>query len=100
MSATAQLSSALLSTPLDQALDLIAGRVLNVAGAGRVTIQVPTDDGDELRVAAVRSDDDQTLLATRVPPPGATAQPGTEGHGPTTTHAHSRPAPPHPPPPQ
>src|SRR3546814_13800947 len=60
MSATAQLSSALLSTPLDQALDLIAGRVLNVSGAGRVPIQVPTDDGAELRGAAMRRDAEQT----------------------------------------
>src|SRR3546814_9558668 len=89
MSPTAQRSSALLSTPLDQALDLIAGRVLNVSGAGRVTLQVPTDDGAELRVAAVRGDDEQTLLGTSVPLRGTTAQQVLDGAGPHIAHAHS-----------
>lgn len=89
MSASAQLSSALLSTPLDQALDLIAGRVLGVSGAGRVMIQVPTDDGTELRVAAVRGDGEQTLLGTSVALPGTMAQQVLDSAGPHIAHAHS-----------
>lgn len=89
MSASAQLTSALLSTPLDNALDLIAGRVLDVSGAGRVLIQVPTDDEVGLQIAAVRGDGEQHLHGTRVPLAGTVAQEVLDSAGAHIARGHA-----------
>jgi signal transduction histidine kinase len=60
--ASAELSSALLSAPLDESLDLIAVRVFDVAESSRVTVLVPTDDERGFQIAAVRGLDDEDLL--------------------------------------
>lgn len=64
MTATAELSAAILSTPPDQAFDLIAGRVVELSAGKRVTITIPTDDDDVLRVAAARGPHELDVLGS------------------------------------
>ena len=63
MSTAAQLSSAILSAPLDRALDLIAGRVSDASSAVTVTIVVPEDDR-RMRVSAVRGPAEPRMYGT------------------------------------
>lgn len=69
MTAAAELSSSLLSSPTETAFDLIAGRIHDLADVDR-TIVVLTDDSPLLRVAAARGDDESGLR-------GLTASAGT-----------------------
>ncbi|MGC0368584.1 GAF domain-containing protein [Microbacterium sp. SLBN-111] len=64
--ATAELSAAILSTPPDEVFDLIAGRVLDLSASCRVTVLVPTDVADVLRVAAARGTGELDILGMTV----------------------------------
>lgn len=64
MTATAELSAAILSTPLDNILDLLAGRVADLAPGSRVSVLVPIDDSPVLRVAAARGPGEDEILNT------------------------------------
>ncbi|MCT2085239.1 GAF domain-containing protein [Microbacterium enclense] len=64
MTATAELSAAILSTPLDNILDLLAGRVADLAPGSRVSVLVPIDDSPVLRVAAARGPGEDEILGT------------------------------------
>lgn len=80
-SASAALSSALLSTPLDESLDLIAVRVFDVADSSRVTILAPIDAAHRFRVAAVRGLDDEDLLGATVEHPSDELRAAADGEG-------------------
>ncbi|MFB3978104.1 GAF domain-containing protein [Microbacterium proteolyticum] len=64
MTATAELSAAILSTPTDTIFDLLAGRVADLAGGPLVTVLVPVDDSPVLRVAAARGPGEDEILGT------------------------------------
>lgn len=66
MAATAELSAAILSTPPDEVFDLVAGRVLDLSASCRVTVLVPTDVPDVLRVAAARGTGELDILGMTV----------------------------------
>ncbi|WP_081782673.1 MULTISPECIES: sensor histidine kinase [unclassified Microbacterium] len=61
MTAAVELSAALLSTPRAAALDLLATRVHQVAGADRVAVLLVADDDGFLQVAAARGSDEESL---------------------------------------
>jgi signal transduction histidine kinase len=61
VTAAAELSAAILTTPTDTALDLVVTRVLAVSDADRVTLLVPDAAGEGLRVAAAAGDDGSAL---------------------------------------
>lgn len=61
MTAAAELSAALLSTPTDSAFDLIAGRTFDLADVERVTVLLGDDPAQPLRVAASRGVDEARL---------------------------------------
>lgn len=66
MAATAELSAAILSTPPDEVFDLVAGRVLDLSASCRVTVLVPTDVPEVLRVAAARGTGELDILGMTV----------------------------------
>ncbi|TDN91609.1 GAF domain-containing protein [Microbacterium sp. BK668] len=66
-SAAAELGSAIVSTPTDTVLDLLAGRLRSVAEADRVAV-LELDEDDRLHVAAFRG-------VTEAPDPGAAVEP-------------------------
>lgn len=66
MAASAALSAGLLSTPPNQALDLLAGRVIDLSAAERVTVTVPVDGTSDLRVEAVRGSGEERLAGLTV----------------------------------
>ena len=61
MTAAAELSAGIISTPTSTALDLLVNRVRDVSGAERVTILVPNLDDGRLRVAAAAGHDEGSL---------------------------------------
>lgn len=63
MSAAAELSAALLSSPTTTAFDLIAGRVFDVPDIDKVTVLLADDTSTTLHVAAARGDDEDRLRA-------------------------------------
>lgn len=69
-SAAAELASAIVSTPTDTALDLLAGRVQDVAGAARVAVLL-VDAEDRLRIAASRGDSESLIPGIVVEPASA-----------------------------
>lgn len=96
MTATAELSAAILSTPPDKVFDLIAGRVVDLSAGTRVTIVVPTDEVDVLRVAAARGPHELDLLGTTSIDSGSIAARAMEDGGvrvATAPHVSSRPDP-------
>lgn len=64
MTATAELSAAVLSTPPDNVFDLLAGRVADLLDGSRVTVLVPIDGSETLRVAAARGPGEEDVLGT------------------------------------
>lgn len=64
MTATAELSAAILSTPPDEVFDLVAGRVIDLSASSRVAVLVPTDAAEVLRVAAARGSGERDILGT------------------------------------
>lgn len=66
MTASAEVSAAILSTPPDGVFDLVAGRVLDLSASCRVTVLVPTDVPDVLRVAAARGIGELDILGMTV----------------------------------
>lgn len=54
MTTAAELSAAVLSSPTDTALDLIAGRIFDVPDVDQVSVLLTDDDGTSVRVAAAR----------------------------------------------
>lgn len=81
MTATAELSAAILSTPPGQVLDLIAGRVAELSAGARVTIMIPTDDAAVLRVAAARGPHELESLGTTASESGSIAGRAMEDGG-------------------
>ena len=79
--ATAELSAAILSTPPDEVFDLIAGRVLDLAASCRVTVLVPTDVAEVLRVAAALWSGELDILGTTAVTGGSTAGRALEDGG-------------------
>ncbi|WP_243077180.1 GAF domain-containing protein [Microbacterium sp. SS28] len=86
-SAAAELASAIVSTPSDSVLDLVAGRLHDVAAADHVAILLRGSD-DRLRVAASRGDSPSLVPGSVVEPSGLVAsvlidgQPHAEGRKP------------------
>lgn len=70
MTTAAELSAAVLSSSTDTALDLIAGRIFDLADVDQVTVLLTDDDGAEVRVAAARGPNEAELRG-RVFPAGA-----------------------------
>lgn len=68
-SAAGELTSAILSTPTEMALDLIASRILEVSGAARVSVLLAGSDAEGHQVAAVRGDDETALRGRVLHPP-------------------------------
>lgn len=81
MAATAELSAAVLSTPPDNVFDLLAGRVADLVDGSRVTVLVPIDSSEILRVAAVRGLGDEDMLGTTVDERGTLAGAAMEADG-------------------
>ncbi|WP_345802684.1 GAF domain-containing protein [Microbacterium sp. AZCO] len=65
--AAAELASAIVSTPIDTVLDLLAGRLQEVGGADRVAVLTSTGE-DRLRIAASRGDDGTWIPGSFVDP--------------------------------
>lgn len=61
MTAAAELSAALLSSPTDTAFDLIASRIFELPGVDKVTVLLTDDDSGRLRIVAARGDDEAEL---------------------------------------
>lgn len=61
MTAAAELSASLLSSPTDTAFDLIAGRIQDLADVDRTILVLTGDDPAVLRIAAARGSDEARL---------------------------------------
>lgn len=61
MTAAVEVSAALLSLPQSEALDLLATRVRDAAGADRVAVLLVADGDGHVQVAAVRGSDEEAL---------------------------------------
>lgn len=66
MTTAAELSAAVLSSPTETALDLIAGRVFDLPEAEQVTVLLARDGEPDLQVAAVRGPGESTLRGATV----------------------------------
>lgn len=81
MAATAELSAAVLSTPPDNVFDLLAGRVADLVDGSLVTVLVPIDGSETLRVAAARGRGEEDVLGTTVDETGTIAGAALEDDG-------------------
>lgn len=61
MTTAAELSAAVLSSPTDTALDLIAGRIFDLPDVHQIAVLLTDDDGTSLRVGAARGRDEVHL---------------------------------------
>lgn len=68
MQAAAELSAALLSSPTDTALDLIAGRLADLPQTDKVTVLLTDESTGSLRVAAARGADEADLRGRSLHP--------------------------------
>lgn len=66
MTATAELSAAILSTPPAEVFDLLAGRVAALVEQSLVTVLVPIEGSPVLRVAAARGPGEEPVVGTTV----------------------------------
>ena len=88
MTASAHLTSAILTTPLEEVMDLIAGRVYELTGADRVCVAIPDGDSDRMLVAAVRGEREDLLGV--VTEGGRTIADHARAHGPARTPETTR----------
>ena len=68
MTAAAELSAGISSTPTDTALDLIANRVRDVSGAEQVTVLIPHPQDGRLQVGAATGPDEGSLRGAAFEP--------------------------------
>jgi signal transduction histidine kinase len=66
MTATAELSAAILTTPPDTVFDLLAGRVADLVDGGAVSVLTPLDAPETLRVVAWRGPGEEEVLGATV----------------------------------
>ncbi|MBN9210330.1 MAG: hypothetical protein BGO45_02135 [Microbacterium sp. 71-36] len=81
MTATAELSAAILSTPPDNVYDLLAGRVADLVDGSLVTVLVPVEGTMTLRVAAARGPREEDVLGVTVDEEGSIAGAAIEDDG-------------------
>lgn len=66
MTATAELSATILASPSDDVNDLLARRVADLVDGSLVTVLVPVDGSEVLRVAAARGPGDDAMIGATV----------------------------------
>ncbi len=73
MTAAAELSAGIISTPLETAFDLLVNRVRAVSRADQITLLIPNPEDGKFRVAAVSGSGEGTLRGSAVDPSTAFA---------------------------
>lgn len=81
MTATAELTAALLSTPPEHLFDLLAGRVADLVDESVVSVLTPVDANERLRVAAARGPGEEDLLGATAADAATLAGAALEGDG-------------------